>query len=188
MVFVSRGGEAGSFPTMETIQVNHVCDLVFPAETDASEVAVAAVRAVEGVGLFGVELFELEDAGFQINELAPRPHNTGHYTLDWGGVSQFEQHVRLALDLPTMEPAGEETCMANLLGRPGTGDYREGMRAALRAVPDARVHWYGKAESRPGRKMGHINAVGPNCRAKAEAAREAFFAGWCSGRPAEVRG
>lgn len=175
MVFIDRQGNAGCFPTMETIQTNHVCDLVFPSGVDASQTAIAAVRAVNGHGLFGVEMFELEDGAIQINEIAPRPHNTGHYTLDWGGVSQFEQHVRLVMDLPTVIPEGQETCMANLLGQSEPGDYHNGLRAALAAVPDAHVHWYGKATSRPGRKMGHLNVVGADCTERAKKAREAFY-------------
>ncbi|MEA2552052.1 MAG: 5-(carboxyamino)imidazole ribonucleotide synthase [Fimbriimonadaceae bacterium] len=178
MVFIDRQGKAGCFPTMETVQTNHVCDLVFPAGVDASETAIAAVRAVNGHGLFGVEMFELEDGSVQINELAPRPHNTGHYTLDWGGVSQFEQHVRLVMDLPTVQPSGQDTCMANLLGEERAGDYRNGLRAALKAEREARVHWYGKAASRPGRKMGHINVVGADSVERAKRAREAFYAAW----------
>ena len=178
MVFIDREGHGGCFPTMETIQTNHVCDLVFPSGVDASTVAIAAVRAVNGHGLFGVEMFELEDGSIQINELAPRPHNTGHYTLDWGGVSQFEQHVRLVFDLPVIAPQGIDTCMANLLGQPGAADYRKGLRAAVKEEPEARVHWYGKAESRPGRKMGHINVVGGDCVERAERARDAFYRAW----------
>lgn len=179
MVFVDRNGNGGCFPTMETIQTNHVCDVVFPCGTNASDVAMAAVRAVDGQGLFGVEMFELEDGSVQINELAPRPHNTGHYTLDWGGVSQFEQHVRLVFDLPTIDPRGNGTCMANLLGQPNSGDYRKGLFAAMKEESEARVHWYGKAESRPGRKMGHLNVVGNNCVERAKRAREAFYRSWC---------
>jgi phosphoribosylaminoimidazole carboxylase PurK protein len=166
------------FPTMETIQTNHVCDLVFPANTDASDIAIRAVEAVEGYGLFGVELFELEDGTFQVNEIAPRPHNTGHYTLDWGGVSQFEAHIRLVMGLPIPEPKGQETCMANLLGIDNPGDYKEGLRAAIEGDPGVFVHWYGKAEARGGRKMGHINAVGPDAISRAKAARERFYAAW----------
>lgn len=182
MAYITSDG-AGCFPTMETIQRNHICDLVFPAHTDASEIAMAAVRAVGGVGLFGVELFELPSGGFVVNELAPRPHNTGHYTLDWGGVSQFEQHIRLVMGLPLIEPRGTDTCMANLLGQPGAGDFREGIRAALSSDPEVRVHWYGKAESRTGRKMGHLNVAGDNCRARAEAARERFYKAWTNQNP-----
>ncbi|ARU39822.1 hypothetical protein CCB80_01175 [Armatimonadetes bacterium Uphvl-Ar1] len=115
MVYRSKT-ETGTFPTMETVQVNHVCDQVFPAGIDASEAAIAAVEAVQGYGLFGVELFETSPGTFRINEIAPRPHNTGHYTLDWGGVSQFEQHVRLAMGFPCALPTGADTCMVNILG------------------------------------------------------------------------
>lgn len=164
------------FPTMETIQTNHVCDLVFPSGVDASLAAVAAVEAVGGFGLFGVELFELEDGLFQINEIAPRPHNTGHYTLDWGGISQFEMHVRLVMGFELPSPEGQDACMANVLGVETEGDWRVGLQAALAAEPRAHFHWYGKREMKAGRKMGHINAVGPDCRGVAERARAAFFA------------
>lgn len=180
MVYIDRKGSAGCFPTMETVQTNHVCDLVFPGGADASEYAVAAVRAVNGRGLFGVEMFELEDGSIQINELAPRPHNTGHYTLDWGGISQFEQHVRLVMDFPTIDPSGQETCMANLLGQPGAGDFRPAIEAALAIEPESRVHWYSKEESKAGRKMGHLNVVGTDCVARAKRAREAFYEAWTS--------
>ncbi|MBX3120087.1 MAG: ATP-grasp domain-containing protein [Fimbriimonadaceae bacterium] len=178
MVYISEWG-AGAFPTMETIQTNHVCDLVFPSGVDATPVAIAAVEAVGGYGLFGVEMFELEDGQFLINELAPRPHNTGHYTLDWGGITQFEQHVRLAMGLPTVRPQGNDVCMANLLGQAGANDFRCGLTAVLED-PSIRFHWYGKAESRPGRKMGHLNAVGEGCVEKAKAARMRFYEAWTS--------
>ncbi len=165
------------FPTMETVQENHICDLVFPADTDASEAAIKAVEAVGGYGLFGVELFELESGEFLINEIAPRPHNTGHYTLDWGGVSQFEQHVRLAMDLPLAPIHGGPACMANLVATTDSGDWRKGLQVMLAEVPGAHLHWYGKAAMRPGRKMGHINVAGPDCVEKAIAARKAFWAG-----------
>lgn len=176
MVYRSRT-ETGCFPTMETVQSDHVCDLVFPCDADASEVAVAAVESVGGYGLFGVELFECGDGRILVNEIAPRPHNTGHYTLDWGGVSQFEQHVRLSLGLPLAAARGGAVCMANLLGQEGAGDFREGLAAALE-TPDVHVHWYGKAESRPGRKMGHLNAVGEGCVERAKTARERFYRAW----------
>ena len=178
MVYIDRKGQAGCFPTMETIQTNHVCDIVFPSGVDASQVAIAAVRAVNGHGLFGVEMFELEDGSVQINEVAPRPHNTGHYTLDWGGVSQFEQHIRLVTDLPTIYPVGQQTCMANLLGQPEANDFRNGIRRALEVEPEARIEWYGKVASRPGRKMGHLNVVGNDCLERAKRARKAFYEGW----------
>jgi 5-(carboxyamino)imidazole ribonucleotide synthase len=188
MVFVhpeDRLGE-GCFPTMETIQRDHVCDLVFPGNVDASGVAQAAVRAIGGRGLYGVELFELADGSFQVNEMAPRPHNTGHFTLDWGGVSQFEQHVRLVMGFPCVQPEGQPTCMANLLGQPGATDYRNGLRAALEGDSGARVHWYAKAESRPGRKMGHLNVVGDRCVERAREARHRFYEAWTGSARTQV--
>lgn len=167
--------ETGAFPTMETVQVNHVCDLVFPANRDAAQIAIDAVAAVNGQGLFGVELFELETGELSVNEIAPRPHNSGHYSLDWGGVSQFEQHVRLAMGYPPMTPLGGPCCMANLLGQSDHDDFRAGIHAAL-DVPDVYVHWYGKQVSRVGRKMGHINATGEGCVERARLAREMFYA------------
>lgn len=183
IVYVSSD-DAGAFPTMETVQTNSVCDLVFPSGVDASAIAIAAVRAVcsnGGVnertsGLFGVEMFEMEDGSILINELAPRPHNTGHYTLDWGGVSQFEQHVRLAMGWAPMQPSGLDACMANLLGQGDHDDFQRGIRAVLELGPNVHIHWYGKASSRRGRKMGHINAVGPDCVQRAIEARDRFYA------------
>jgi len=181
-----QGDRAAAFPTVQTEQRNHVCDLVYPAGADASAVAIQAVRAVAGQGLFGVELFELPDGSVQVNEMAPRPHNTGHYTLDWGGTSQFEQHVRLACGLP-MDPApagAGDVCMANVLGIEGANDPRNGLRRMLEVDPEAKLHWYDKLQSRPGRKMAHINVVGPRggdasaLRERAIAARDAFESGW----------
>ncbi|RYG26748.1 ATP-grasp domain-containing protein [bacterium] len=173
-----------AFPTVETVQTNHVCDLVFPADVDATEIALRAVESVGGTGLFGVELFELPDGSFSVNELAPRPHNTGHYTLDWGGPSQFEAHVRAVMGLPPVEPISEGfAVMANLLGQPGAGDYRKGLEVAL-SVQGGRFHWYGKAEAKPGRKMGHLNVVGKSGEEvadvveRAKLARERFYEAW----------
>lgn len=180
-VMVARSNqEIQVFPTMETVQTNHVCDLVYPADVDASDIAVAAVEAVEGFGLFGVELFETPDGQLTVNEMAPRPHNTGHYTLDWGGVSQFEMHVRLCMGWSLPETMGLPVAMANLLGQEGAQDVHRAIGAAFAADPEVNVHWYGKMESRPGRKMGHINAVGPDAQRRAVRAREAFYKGWCS--------
>lgn len=177
MVYVGPRAK-GAFPTMETVQTNHVCDLVYPCDADAQEIGIAAVEAVGGHGLFGVELFQLENGELLVNEIAPRPHNTGHYTLDWGGTSQFEQHVRLAMGLPIDFRAGHPACMANLLGPPtlsGDLNLKRALDRAL-AFSGVYVHWYGKAP-RSGRKLGHLNVVGvPNLVQSALEAREAFFA------------
>jgi 5-(carboxyamino)imidazole ribonucleotide synthase len=177
MVFIDPHNR-GAFPTMETVQTHHVCDLVYPSGVDASEIAIAAVEAVGGQGLFGVEMFELESGEILINELAPRPHNTGHYTLDWGGVSQFEQHVRLVMGLPMSSPVGQETCMANLLGQVGAGGYREALPAAL-MDPGVHFHWYGKVEAKAGRKMGHLNVTGgEHLMERAVLSRARFYEAW----------
>ena len=185
-VMVCRyGGHAFAFPTVETVQTDYVCDLVFPTDLNATTLALAAVEAVGGEGLFGVEVFETKGR-VSVNEIAPRPHNTGHYTLDWGGPSQFEAHVRAAMGLPPVEPTScDFAVMANLLGQPGAGDYRRGLAGAL-ADPGVRFHWYGKAEAKPGRKMGHLNVVGGSDETieatveRARAARAAFYAAWTS--------
>lgn len=176
MVYIGASG-SGCFPTMETVQVNHVCDLVYPSGADGSEIALAAVEAVGGVGLYGVELFELPDGTLKVNEIAPRPHNTGHYSLDWGGVSQFEQHIRLVMGWPLEKPKGNPVCMANLLGIAGAGAYVGAIGLAL-SVPDVYFHWYGKTEAKQGRKMGHINAVGEGCVQRAIVARQMFYEAW----------
>ena len=181
-VMVCRApGETRCFPTVVSLQTENVCDLVYPADTSAMEVAVAAVEAVGGFGLFGVELFEARPGEILVNEIAPRPHNSGHYTLDWGGTSQFEQHIRLVMGYPLAETTGSPTCMANLLGQPGAGDYEPALAEALDHVPEAKFHWYGKAEPRPGRKMGHVNVRGPDCVVAAEKARAAFYEAWTRG-------
>ncbi|MFN3729604.1 MAG: 5-(carboxyamino)imidazole ribonucleotide synthase [Fimbriimonadaceae bacterium] len=176
MVYRTRG-DTGTFPTVETVHVNHVCDLVRPCLADASAIAIAAVEAIGGYGLFGVELFETHGGEILVNEIAPRPHNSGHYTLDWGGVSQFDQHVRLVAGLPLVKPEGFDVAMINLFGIENAGDWRDGLRAALED-PAVRVHWYGKREPRPGRKMGHINVVEGPLRQRAETARARFYQAW----------
>lgn len=180
MVYRTRQ-QTGCFPTMETVQVNHVCSEVFPSGVDASEAAIAAVEAVDGYGLFGVELFELEDGSVLINEIAPRPHNSGHYSLDWGGVSQFEQHARLACGIAPANATGQAAAMANILGPESAGAWESARDDMLARHSDCFFHWYGKAESRAGRKMGHVNAVGEDCRSRAASARDAFLAAWRSG-------
>jgi 5-(carboxyamino)imidazole ribonucleotide synthase len=184
VMVVRDGGACVSFPPVETRQEAGVCSLVWTLEPDdeagAQAVAVAesAAHAVGAAGLTGVELFDLGDGRVWVNELAPRPHNSGHYTLDWGGPSQFEAHVRSVLGLPLPPLEGGEAAMANLIGQEGAGPWRLALEAALQAEPSAYFHWYGKAEARPGRKMGHVNTAGPRAKERAEAARAAFYAAW----------
>ncbi len=202
MVTRTRDGKIGLFPTMVTEQTDHICDLVYPADDSvdqrANQVALKAVEAVGGHGLFGVELFETEDGEILVNEIAPRPHNTGHYTLDWSGTSQFEQHVRVATGRHIdTDPKGVPVCMVNLVGPPeGATDDAALLDKALRSAsesvtgvsPAAHIHWYGKKSSRKGRKMGHINVSGRGktlpevelLRAIAAKLRDTFYDTWAT--------
>jgi 5-(carboxyamino)imidazole ribonucleotide synthase len=180
------GGEQVVYPVAYTEQHNHRCHAVeVPADVsadisqEAQQIAQRAVDAVEGVGLMAVELFEMPNGDVLINELAPRPHNTGHYSIEGSHTSQFENHVRAILDWPLgltdlRKPAA---VMVNVLGqREGTPPHTNGLSEAL-AVDGASVHIYGKPDVRPGRKMGHVTALGadrPEARQRAEAAADAI--------------
>ena len=179
-VMVCAGQTVSNFPAMVTEQRNHVCDLVYGVDEEntreqATKVAIAAVEAVRGQGLLGVELFEHEDGGISVNEIAPRPHNSGHYTLDWGGTSQFEAHILLTLGIFGTVQNGKSTWMANLLGQEGAQDYAIALAALTEKHPEARMHWYGKADAKPGRKMGHLNICDVSMDT---AARDTFYKAW----------
>jgi 5-(carboxyamino)imidazole ribonucleotide synthase len=163
-------GESRAWPVVHTIQVDGVCDeVIAPAQDIPLEVAAAAedaaVRIANELGVTGVmavEMFETPGvgAGFLINELAMRPHNTGHWTQDGSVTSQFEQHLRAVLNLPlgATDVLGPIVVMKNFLG----GDNQELFSAypmAMASEPAAKIHCYGK-EVRPGRKIGHVNLVG----------------------------
>lgn len=162
-------GEQVVYPVAHTVQRNHRCHAVIvPAEMDASvsneaqRVAQAAVDAVDGVGLTAVELFEMPDGRVLVNELAPRPHNTGHYSIEGCYTSQFENHVRAILGWPlgSTDLRAPVAVMVNVLGRrEGTPPHTKGLRDAL-SIPGATVHVYNKPEVRPARKMGHVTVTG----------------------------
>jgi len=186
MVARSAGGAIVTYPVVETVQAAEaqICRLVrAPAPVAASVAAQAtaiarrAVETVEGVGVVGVELFEHEDGTILLNEIAPRPHNSGHYTIEGCVTSQFENHLRAILDLPlgVTDLVAPAAVMVNILGErdaPVEATPR-GLPEAL-SVPGAHVHLYGKRRSRPGRKMGHVTALGPDiAAAEAIAARAA---------------
>lgn len=171
---VVQGSAVAVSDVVVTENADAVCDVTFPAggHAVATETAIRAAKVFRSDGLFGVEMFELADGRVFVNEIAPRPHNTGHWTME-GGSSQFEQHVRVAMGMP-IEPAfaNPPWTMANLLGGPGD-DFRDGLWRALALDPSARVHWYGKSV-RPGRKVGHINVPGAD-PSRARRVREAFL-------------
>ena len=168
-VIVARraGGEALPYPITETRQRDHVCHEVLvpapinPGEAEhAEDIAVAAAAAARAVGVMGVELFALPGGRTLVNELAPRPHNSGHYTIEACETSQFENHLRGVLDLPlgAVDLRSASAVMVNLLGT-RDGDARTRIAGAL-AVPGAHLHLYGKREVRVRRKMGHITVLG----------------------------
>jgi 5-(carboxyamino)imidazole ribonucleotide synthase len=144
----------------------HICtrviapaDLPGATEHRARDVAAAVVEALGGVGVFGVELFLTGDGSLIVNEVAPRPHNSGHYTMEACRTCQFENHLRAIAGLP-LGPAGfhSPAVMVNLLGTGRGPTQVEGIDEAL-AVPGFSLHLYGKTECRPGRKMGHFTVA-----------------------------
>jgi 5-(carboxyamino)imidazole ribonucleotide synthase len=180
-VIVARGLEGGisTFPVCENLHRNHILDItVVPArvskavEKNAAALARAIAEKMELVGLLAVEMFLQADDSLLVNELAPRPHNSGHWTIEGCATSQFEQHVRsvcgLALGLTeVLRP----TAMANLLGDLWT-DGEPNWAAALE-VEGVHLHLYGKREPRPGRKMGHLTALASSAEAAIAAATKA---------------
>jgi 5-(carboxyamino)imidazole ribonucleotide synthase len=176
-------GEVVVYPVVETRQdpILHVCravlapaDLTPTVAEQASAIARGAVEAVGGVGTFGVEMFLLPDARVLVNELAPRPHNSGHYTIEACSTSQFSNHVRAVLDLPLGAPDMRvpAAVMVNLLGT-GAGEVRGADLFAALAGPETFVHVYGKAENRPGRKLGHVTALGSSLQEAMQRAESA---------------
>lgn len=176
MVVRGRDGTTRCYPVVETVQQQHICHIVrapapIPADlaANAAQLATAAVEAVDGVGIFGVELFLNSDGQVLVNELAPRPHNSGHYTIEACVTSQFENHLRAVLGWPLgpTDLRAPAAVMVNLLGSRGGSAGPDALKAAA-AVPGAHLHLYGKRESRPGRKMGHVTALAASL-AEAEA-------------------
>jgi 5-(carboxyamino)imidazole ribonucleotide synthase len=168
MVVRGLDGAIVQYPVVETIQDAdlHICREVLAPAAIANEVAEraaaiasAASEAVAAIGALGVELFLLRDGQVAINELAPRPHNSGHYTIEACWTSQFDNHVRAVLGLPLGESSlrAPAAAMVNLLG--SSTEPAAAPREALE-VPHTFVHLYGKSDNRPGRKMGHVTAIG----------------------------
>ncbi len=169
-IMITRSATHGSaaYPVVETIQHHHICRVVkAPAEIDpalaemVTGLARRAIDAVQGIGTFGVELFRTADNQVWINELAPRVHNSGHYTIEACGCSQFENHLRAILGWPLGSPAmrAPAAVMVNLLGDGKGSGAAVGLEDAL-ACAGAHVHVYGKNASAPLRKMGHLTMLG----------------------------
>ena len=187
LVARSPFGQGAAGPVVETVQRDGICVVVIaPAPALSDDVGAAAQRlalrlAAElgVVGVLAVELFETVDGQLLVNELAMRPHNSGHWTMDGARTSQFEQHLRAVLDYPLgdTDATVPVTVMANVLGAAQTPTMTvdERLHHLFARMPDARVHLYGKGE-RPGRKIGHVNLLGAdandvaNLRERAERA------------------
>ncbi len=183
MVARSTTGEEAVYPVVETLQRDHVCtEVVAPARVApevrarAREIALSAARAAQGLGVTGVEMFLMGSGAVLVNELAPRPHNSGHYTIEACETSQFENHIRGILGWPlgAVQMRAPAAAMVNILGT-SAGPSRPDTAAAL-AVGGAHLHLYDKAEVRVRRKMGHVTALGANADEALAAARAAVRA------------
>ena len=189
LVARSPSGQAAAYPVVASTQKDGIChEVVAPApdlDRDlagrAQEIALTIAGELDVTGILAVELFETTDGRVLVNELAMRPHNTGHWTQDGAVTSQFENHLRAVLDLPlgSPQPRARWTVMVNILGGdPEAGRLFDGYSHALARDPRLRVHLYGK-EIRPGRKVGHVNAYGDDLEDCLERARHA--AAWFRG-------
>lgn len=175
-------GDFQAWTLVQTVQANGVCSEVLapaPGASQATLVEAARIARLvsEGLGVTGVlavEMFETADGLLLINELAMRPHNSGHYSIEGSVTSQFEQHLRAVLDLPlgSAEPTAPHAVMVNLLGVDETNDFLPHYQEAMLAHPTAKIHTYGKG-ARQGRKMGHITVIGNDAEAALNEARQA---------------
>lgn len=203
-------GQAAAWPVVETVQRDGICvEVIAPAQglppdraDAASELALTIAGKLGVVGVLAVELFEVPPGpgapdGLMVNELAMRPHNSGHWTIDGSVTSQFEQHLRAVLDYPlgSTMPVAPVSVMANVLGGPYRPDDPDGggigmderLHHLAARFPDVKIHLYGKA-FRPGRKLGHVTLVGDDAaalRRRAQLAAEWLGSGtWADGFPA----
>ncbi|WP_327095688.1 5-(carboxyamino)imidazole ribonucleotide synthase [Nocardia vinacea] len=189
MVARSPFGQAATWPVVETVQRNGQCAVVIAPAPDLSDelaaqaetLALNLAKELGVVGAMAVELFETNDGALLINELAMRPHNSGHWGMDGACTGQFEQHLRAVLDYPLGDtsPLAPVTVMANILGaaEAPTMSMDERLHHLFARLPQAKVHLYGKGE-RPDRKIGHINVLGDDVAVVREQAERA--AHWMS--------
>ncbi len=162
-------GEVRAYPLVATTQRDGVCaEVIAPApragerlQRAAAAIGVAVAEGLGVTGMLAVEMFETADDRILINELAMRPHNSGHWTQDGAVTSQFEQHLRAVLDLPlgSTDAVAAWAVMSNILGGPAEGGMTDRFAPAMAAHPSAKIHTYGK-DPRPGRKVGHVNVIG----------------------------
>ncbi len=176
----SPHGQVAVYPVVETVQRGGIChEVIAPAPglsedkaTRAQQLAIEIAQALDVTGVLAVELFETAD-GVVVNELAMRPHNSGHWSIEGARTSQFEQHLRAVLNLPLGSPRTNApyTVMANLLGGEDPEVYRRYLHVMAKD-PEVKVHFYGK-DVRPGRKIGHVTVMGEDYRDLLARARDA---------------
>jgi 5-(carboxyamino)imidazole ribonucleotide synthase len=177
-----KSGEFRAWPLVQTVQRSGVCsEVLVPAPESsertrqaASEIAETIAKGLGVTGVLAVELFETTDGRLLINELAMRPHNSGHFSIEGSVTSQFEQHLRAVLDLPlgATESVAAHSVMINLLGVDDVNDFVSKYPLALAAFPRAKFHTYGKT-ARLGRKMGHVTVIGSSFETVLKEARAA---------------
>jgi 5-(carboxyamino)imidazole ribonucleotide synthase len=169
MVARNPSGQIQSFPVAENLHRNGILDTtIVPArigsrvELKAKKLAEKAMSKLQGAGIFGIEMFVTKSGNVLLNEIAPRPHNSGHYSNEACSVSQFEQHLRAILDIPLSKPELlSPAAMVNILGPEGfSGSYAIKGLNSLFKVPGIKLYLYGKKTTRPRRKLGHITATG----------------------------
>ncbi len=171
MVARNLSGTISYFPIAENIHEDHILKIsIIPArisketERRAIDLAIKTMKSLKGCGIFGIEMFVDEDDDVLINEIAPRPHNSGHYTIEACSISQFEQHIRAILDYPLLQPKLlTNAVMINILGPNNyTGPYEITGIDKLFSIPGVKIHIYGKLETKPNRKLGHVTIVSNN--------------------------
>lgn len=171
MVARNSDGQIVSFPVAENIHSNNVLDMTIVPARISKKVSIKAKRiaqktmgALKGAGIFGIEMFVTKDEDVIVNEIAPRPHNSGHYSIEACSISQFEQHIRAILDLPLSDPQLlTPSVMVNILGSEHhNGTYKIEGLSKLMSIPGIKLHIYGKKISKPRRKLGHITVTAQN--------------------------
>jgi 5-(carboxyamino)imidazole ribonucleotide synthase len=187
LVARSPSGQAAAYPVVESVQTDGICteviapapDLAEDLAVEAQQIALKVAGALDVTGILAVELFETTDGRVLVNELAMRPHNTGHWSMDGAVTGQFENHLRAVLDLPLGSPDSRQrwTVMVNILGGE-IGNLFEGYPHVFARDPRLKVHLYGK-DVKPGRKVGHVTAYGDDLDDVLERARHA--AAWFRG-------
>jgi len=171
MVARNSSGTISYFPVAENIHEDHILKTsIIPArisketERKAIDLAIMTMKSLKGSGIFGIEMFVDEEDNVLINEIAPRPHNSGHYSIEACSISQFEQHIRAILNYPLLQPILlSNAVMINILGPNNyTGPYEITGIDELFGIPGVKIHIYGKLETKPHRKLGHVTIVSNN--------------------------